>query len=48
MASPQGETSADLKFVFPLVRQGDFENALENLMPLQIELRDDGSWVSVE
>lgn len=42
-----GETSADLEFVFPAVKQGDFQNALENLMPLQIELRDNGSWVSI-
>lgn len=43
-----GETSADLEFVFPVVKQGDFENALENVMPLQVALRDDGSWLSVE
>jgi len=43
-----GEAAADHQFVFPTVTHGNLAEASEALMPLRVEVHDDGSWGSVE
>jgi len=43
-----GESATAFGQVFPKLKEGDFAHALEDLIPLRIELHDDGSWTSVE
>ena len=43
-----GEAAVNHQFVFPRMTQGNFAEASEDLMPLRVEVHDDGSWGSVE